>query len=346
VAEIRIDSEQVLVHEILQSVAYKEFKARQLHPKIDREKRAWELILEHRGQFTREALNQVFDVVDHFEGYKRCFGSLLATPNRNLIFAAEPELINQWFEQLLFSGCEPGIALNACLKKLRIKGASKGLATLLLYLSAPDKYGIWVNSTQEGLSVLGRIGELKGTEWGQNYTEFNKAAADFKGRHALQSQEIDWLLTFIASYVESENTHFRVDEDALESEKVAVNVEDEQDLDDIVGEPMELRVMRWTPTNEMGVVALFVEFRRELSIRFPVIEIIRTRFPDAAVFEESSRGYVRRYIEFEFRSSGYKSHIKSNRKCHYVVCWDHDWKECPIPVVDLKQEISVIMAKA
>jgi signal transduction protein with GAF and PtsI domain len=78
VAEIRIDSEQVLVHEILQSVAYKEFKAKQLQPKIDREKRAWRLILEHRGQFTREALNQVFDVVDHFEGNKRWFGSLLA----------------------------------------------------------------------------------------------------------------------------------------------------------------------------------------------------------------------------------------------------------------------------
>lgn len=33
------------------------------------------------------------------------------------------------------------------------------------------------------------------------------------------------------------------------------------DIDDIVGEAMELQVMRWTPTNEMVVVALFIEFR-------------------------------------------------------------------------------------
>jgi hypothetical protein len=58
----------------------------------------------------------------------------------------------------------------------------------------------------------------------------------------------------------------------------------------------------------MGVVALFIEFREELG--FPIIEVIRTRFPDAAVFEKSSKGYIRRYFEFEFKSSGFKSHLK------------------------------------
>ncbi|MFO7535727.1 MAG: hypothetical protein R6X19_08625 [Kiritimatiellia bacterium] len=100
--------------------------------------------------------------------------------------------------------------------------------------------------------------------------------------------------------------------------------------------------MRWTPINEMGVVALFVEFRKELG--FPLIEIIRTRFPDAVVFEENAKGqYVRRYVEFEFRSSGYKAHLKTKRQCHYVVCWEHNWKDCPLPVIELKSRVPEIM---
>ncbi len=150
-------------------------------------------------------------------------------------------------------------------------------------------------------------------------------------------------MSFIGAYVESDEDHFRIDKDSLEAEKVVVAVGDEEDIDDIVGEPMELRVMRWTPTNEMGIVTLFLEFRKELG--FPVIEVIRANFPDAAVFEEVSKGYARRSIEFEYRSSGYKAHLKSRRKCHYVVCWEHDWKDCPIPVIELRREIPGILSK-
>jgi hypothetical protein len=342
-SEIRFDNEQELIEELLRSKAYEEFRNKQLQPKIEREKQAWKLLGEYKGQYTRDALNLIFDTVDVYDGNKRWYGALLATPNRNLIFESEPKFINQWLEELLFSGNGPELALNTCLKKLRIKGASKGLATLLLYLSAPHKNSVWVNATQGGLAVLNRIGELKGNEWGENYTQFNKAAVEFRGKYKLQPQEIDWILTFVNSYVESEDDHFRVSEDLLQSEQVAIAVDDEADIDDVVGEPMELQVMRWTPTNEMGVVALFIEFRKQLG--FPIIEVIRVRFPDAAVFESSSKGYVRKYIEFEFKSSGYKAHLKSKRKCHYVVCWENDWKDCPIPVIELKREIPAILSK-
>jgi hypothetical protein len=228
------------------------------------------------------------------------------------------------------------------LKDLKIKGASKGLATLLLYLSSREKHNIWVNKTQEGLYVLGRIGDLSGNHWGANYIHFNLGAIEFRDRFELQPQEIDWILTFIATYVESADEYFLIEEDVLRSEP-PISVDDEPDIDDIVGEPMELGVMRWTPTNEMGVVALFIEFRKELG--FPIIEFIRTRFPDAAVYETSSKGYIRRYIEFEFKSSGFKAHLKSNRKCHYVVCWEHDWEDCPVSVIELKHEMPRILSQ-
>ncbi len=171
--EIQVNSEKELLNELLQSRVYEEFRSRQLQAKVEREKRARRLLEEHKGRFDREKLNEVFDAVDLFEGNKRWFGALLATPNRNLILGSEPELINRWFDALLFCGNEPETALNMCLKNLKIKGASKGLATLLLYLTAPDKFNVWVNATQEGLSILGRIGDLRGTDWGNNHAQFN-----------------------------------------------------------------------------------------------------------------------------------------------------------------------------
>jgi len=106
---------------------------------------------------------------------------------------------------------------------------------------------------------------------------------------------------------------------------------------------MELGLMRWSPTNEMGVVALFIEYRKQLG--FPIVEFIRPQFPDAAVFEQTGKGYTRKYIEFEYRSQGYKVHLTSKRKCHYVICWEHNWKDCPIPVIELKAEIPKILGK-
>jgi len=338
--EIKIDNEAQLIKTIKESDIYNKFKKEQLDKKIQREKEAWNLVQNNKGIYNKELLNKIFDKVDYFEPNKRWFGQLLAQPNRNLIFESSDSDINNWVNSLLFSNNDIEKRLNNCLVNLKIKGASKGLATLLLYLSNSKIYNIWVNKTEEGLLVLNRLSGLSGNKWGNNYKVFNNSTINFRDSHNFIPQEIDWILTFIAGFVESSENYFLIDEESL-SPSVALSVDDEDDLDDVVGEPMELEVMRWTPTNEMGVVALFIEFRKELG--FPIIEIIRTKFPDSVVFENSSEGYIRKYIEFEFRSSGYKSHLKSKRKCHYVICWEHDWKDCPIPVIELKNEIPKIL---
>jgi len=190
------NNENELIEGLRQSQVYKEFRSKYLQHKIDREKAAWQVLNENRGQYTMQILNHIFDTVDQKQQNKKhWFGSLLAAPNRNLIFGSEISLINHWIDQLLFSGQEAEISLNTCLKKYKIKGASKGLATLLLYLSNPDLYNIWVNSTQNGLSFLGRIGDLKGQDWGENYTKFNNAAIEFRKKLELLPQEVDWVLS-------------------------------------------------------------------------------------------------------------------------------------------------------
>jgi hypothetical protein len=342
-ATILIESEKQLIDEIRHSDLYNDFLNVYLKHKIEREQKAWQLLQANRGQYTKELLNSVFDIVD-LEGSKtRWFGSLLAMPNKNLIFASPIEQITEWIEILCFSREPVEHILDKCLGNLKIKGASKGLATLLLYLSDPERYKIWVNATYEGLSTLGRLKETKNSKWGARYVEFNDNANEFAKEYGIKARELDWFLSFMGRYVASDGQHYEIDQDVLSSKNVPVSVDDEDEIDDMVGELMELGLMRWSPTNEMGVVALFIEYRTQLG--FPIVEFIRPQFPDAAVFEQRGKGYTRKYIEFEYKSRGYKVHLASKRKCHYVVCWEHDWKECPIPVIELKAEIPKILGK-
>jgi len=82
---------------------------------------------------------------------------------------------------------------------------------------------------------------------------------------------------------------------------------------------------RVSTEGKQGVVALFVTFRKELG--FPFLELIRTGFPDAVAFERAGDRLARRYIEFEFKSSGFKNHLQASRKSDYVVCWEDDWDD-------------------
>jgi len=119
-----------------------------------------------------------------------------------------------------------------------------------------------------------------------------------------------------------------------------------EELEEVVG-PIntDLECMVREPVNELGVVGLFFYWHNELG--FPEIELVRREFPDARVTERTPAGNLTsKYIEFEFKSSGYKEHTTNpkhqRRKCHYVVCWEHDWSNCPISVIELKSKIPEI----
>lgn len=100
----------------------------------------------------------------------------------------------------------------------------------------------------------------------------------------------------------------------------------------VVGETINFRGLVYAPTNEQGVVFLFAKVSKDLGID---VEEIKTGFPDAIGRVKTKRGYARRTIEFEFRSSNY-DHLPD--KSDIIVCWEHDWSECPkeIEVIELK----------
>ncbi|WP_339909875.1 AAA family ATPase [Symmachiella dynata] len=191
---------------------YQKFRANLLPHKIEREGVAWSLIQAHRGEFTPEIFGQVLDKVDTGPNGQAWFGPMLATPNRNLIFQSSAKAISAWIDTLLFQGLNQADVISKCLVKEKLNGVGIGLTTLLLYLSDPEKYSIWVKATAKGLITLGRLEPAKGYHPVSRYQEFNQAAIAFRQQFEFQPAEIDWVLTWIGKRVERTADGFIVGE--------------------------------------------------------------------------------------------------------------------------------------
>jgi len=110
----------------------------------------------------------------------------------------------------------------------------------------------------------------------------------------------------------------------------------------LVGPPINFRGLIYAPINENGVIFLFSKVAEDLGI---TIEGIQVRFPDAfGKRYERDKGYPIT-IEFEHKSSDYERHGHPKEGCDLIVCWEHDWKECPIQVIELKSLVKELSSK-
>ncbi|HUT89284.1 MAG TPA: hypothetical protein VMY37_07295 [Thermoguttaceae bacterium] len=101
----------------------------------------------------------------------------------------------------------------------------------------------------------------------------------------------------------------------------------------IVGDLINYRGFVYGPVNEMGVVALFAKLSEEMGF---IIEEVRPQFPDCIARRQVDKGWERVAIEFEFKSSNFHQHGHDPDACDLIVCWEHDWEGCPVPVLALK----------
>lgn len=102
------------------------------------------------------------------------------------------------------------------------------------------------------------------------------------------------------------------------------------------GSPINFRGLRHAPINEQGVVFLFGMVSEELGF---MVEVVRTSYPDC----EAKRCIDRRrnrwqsvQIEFEYKSRSF-NHDPGG--CDIIVCWEHNWPECPLEVIELRRVI-------
>ena len=105
------------------------------------------------------------------------------------------------------------------------------------------------------------------------------------------------------------------------------------------GNPIDFRGLRHEPVNEAGVVFLFGMVARELGY---FVEAIQADFPDCEAKRQVDAGKWQRVrIEFEFESRNFRDHGHPPDDCDVLVCWRHNWDECPesIEILELKSII-------
>ncbi len=107
----------------------------------------------------------------------------------------------------------------------------------------------------------------------------------------------------------------------------------------IYGNPMSFGGLRCEPVDEQGVVLLFGMLAKELGY---MVESVQKGFPDCEAMRQIAPDRWQRVrIEFEFESRNFREHGHPSEGCDVIVCWRHNWEECPkhLEVVELSRVI-------
>jgi len=107
----------------------------------------------------------------------------------------------------------------------------------------------------------------------------------------------------------------------------------------IYGQPMDFRGLRHEPVNEQGVVLLFGMVAKELGY---TVEAVQSGFPDCEAKRQiGPERWQRVHLEFEFESRNFRDHGHSPAGCDVIVCWRHNWPDCP-PQIEILELSSLI----
>jgi len=198
----------------------------------------------------------------------------------------------------------------------------------------PEEYGkykrgeiIWQNKIQWAREYLKRKGQLDSAGWGvwkitpngrERVRIFKETGRDpDEGLSKLQG---------VATEIETTEETPKQAFDKLEQIQ-------QHETGDILG----VRGIVYEPINEQVVILLFAALAYELDFR---IEGIRSRFPDALLRRKTSKDrWISCKAEFEFRSSEFNTHGHDEKQCDLLICWEHNWNNCPIEVLSLKEAI-------
>jgi hypothetical protein len=102
----------------------------------------------------------------------------------------------------------------------------------------------------------------------------------------------------------------------------------------VYGRPMlAVGPLVYAPTNEAGVMVLFGAVAREQGF---AITRVQAAFPDCEAMREiEPEKWQPQKLEFEFESRNFLLHLHPVDGCDGIVCWKHNWPECPLEVLEL-----------
>jgi hypothetical protein len=107
----------------------------------------------------------------------------------------------------------------------------------------------------------------------------------------------------------------------------------------VYGDPLLMPGMAHAPTNEAGVMFAFGVLAGRLGF---AVKRWQVAFPDCVAVREMAKGqWQDQNVEVEFESKNFLRHGHDPKKCDVIVCWTHNWPECPewIEVVELRKQI-------
>jgi hypothetical protein len=62
---------------------------------------------------------------------------------------------------------------------------------------------------------------------------------------------------------------------------------------------------------------------------------VQTGFPDCEAMRVVGGRLRPVKIEFELESRNFLRHMHDPAGCDLIICWEHNWPECPIEVIEL-----------
>ena len=186
------------------------------------------------------------------------------------------------------------------------------------------RFGGWINALRNAQSLLDPEGDKQLIEKMAEYTSTSNPTLKK------------------ANVVIDNSNHLKEADEQEQKEELLGHKIIENDSVNIYGDFINFRGLQHAPVNEQGVVFLFGMICRELGY---VVESVKTGFPDCEakrMIRGKSGKWQRVRIEFEFWSRSFKAHGHDPDLCDLIVCWEHNWPDCPLEIMELRNILSTL----
>lgn len=107
----------------------------------------------------------------------------------------------------------------------------------------------------------------------------------------------------------------------------------------VFGDKVQFKSLSCAPVNELGVVYLFGVLHDTFDLK---IESIQAGFPDCIARRRiGPNRWEEVRIEFEYDSRSFVAHGHDPAGVDLIVCWKHNWSDCPksIEVIELSTSL-------